>query len=427
MVLSLARALIPTGTMQSNDLPSFPITVNGSQVSTSLAFDGNWRWVRQANSTTNCYTNSWVSQYCPNDATCTKNCLLEGIPNSQWSSTYGVSVPSSGAIQINYVTVNPYGTNVGDRLYVVNAAKNGYQPFYLLGSEIRFTVDVSQLPCGVNGAVYLVATPPANSQAAFGVGYGDAQCPTDLKVVNSTFNVAGRGVCAPEIDLWEANQWATQATLHPCSVDSATVCTTNKTCGQGSNRNQGLCDMDGADWNPYRNGLHAFYGPGSNYTIDTTQPFTVATQFWTNSTGSLVRVQRYYVQNGKTIQSFNQTDATIAAQKSAYGEANAFAAHGGMAKLTAAMARGMVLVLSEWDDSAARMAWLDSIDGTGAGAVRGPCPASSGDPTATRAAYPNSKVTYSNVQIFSLSSPTPSPTPTPTPTPTCPVCLCGVC
>lgn len=414
-------ALIPTGTMTSNNLIPFPVSVNGTTLSTSISFDANWRWLRVATGTTNCFTGSWDPTYCPDDATCTKSCVLEGISQAEWNATYGVSSPATGALRINYITNNLYGQNVGDRLYVVNAQGTGYQPFYLLGSEFRFTVDVSQLGCGINGALYFVAMNPNNPQAPFGTLYGDAQCPIDLKVVGSQFNVNKTGACAPEIDIWEANAYATQFTPHTCSVNTVAPCSTPQTCGQGAYRNQGLCDMDGGDFNPYRNGNHNFYGPNASFTIDTSQPFTVATQFITASNGSLVRVRRYYEQNGKTIEGFNQTDATIAAQKKAYGEVNVFAAHGGMAGLTTAMKQGMVLVLSLWDDSTANMLWLDSTYGSGAGAVRGPCPTSSGVPSTTRAQYPNAYVKYSAIQIAPLSGVSPTPTP-PTPSPPTPAC-----
>jgi cellulose 1,4-beta-cellobiosidase len=41
--------------------------------------------------------------------------------------------------------------------------------------------------------------------------------------------------------------------------------------------------MDGADINPYRLGNHTLFGPGTNFAIDTTKPFTVKTQFITDN------------------------------------------------------------------------------------------------------------------------------------------------
>lgn len=68
-----------------------------------------------------------------------------------------------------------------------------YQEFMLLNSEFTFDVDVSQLPCGLNGALYFsemaadggMSTQPNNKAGAkYGTGYCDSQCPRDLKFIN---------------------------------------------------------------------------------------------------------------------------------------------------------------------------------------------------------------------------------------------------
>lgn len=41
--------------------------------------------------------------------------------------------------------------------------------------------------------------------------------------------------------------------------------------------------MDGGDLNHWRLGNHTLFGPGSNFAIDTTKPFTVKTQFITDN------------------------------------------------------------------------------------------------------------------------------------------------
>lgn len=78
-------------------------------------------------------------------------------------------------------------------------------------------------------------------------------------------------------------------------------------CGDNASgeRYKGVCDKDGCDFATHRNGDVNFYGPGSNFDVDTTQPFTVITQFLTDSgtnDGEIVEVRRKYVQNGKTIE-----------------------------------------------------------------------------------------------------------------------------
>ena len=46
-------------------------------------------------------------------------------------------------------------------------------------------------------------------------------------------------------------------------------------CGSGGRRYESHCDKDGSDWNNFRLDVPNFYGPGSNFEIDTTKPFTV--------------------------------------------------------------------------------------------------------------------------------------------------------
>ena len=67
-----------------------------------------------------------------------------------------------------------------------------------------------------------------------------------------------------------------------------------------------------------------------------------------------------------------------------------------------AMKRGMVLVLSLWDDHAANMLWLDSNyppegDVMQPGVARGPCPADSGKPSDVESQQADATVVFSNV------------------------------
>ena len=73
------------------------------------------------------------------------------------------------------------------------ASQNMYQMFKLKNQEFSVDVDVSNLPCGLNGALYFVEMdadggaskyPNNKAGAAYGTGYCDAQCPHDLKFIN---------------------------------------------------------------------------------------------------------------------------------------------------------------------------------------------------------------------------------------------------
>ena len=67
-----------------------------------------------------------------------------------------------------------------------------YETFNLLNKEFTFDVDLSTLPCGLNGAVYFSAMDATgdmgkgnnNAGAKFGTGYCDSQCPKDIKFIS---------------------------------------------------------------------------------------------------------------------------------------------------------------------------------------------------------------------------------------------------
>jgi len=77
----------------------------------------------------------------------------------------------------------------------------------------------------------------------------------------------------------------------------------------------------------------------------------------------------------------------------------------------AAMKRGMVLVMSLWDDHESDMLWLDStypVNKTGAGGPRGSCATSSGDPDQLENNDPSAYVKYANVKVGEIGSTFPS-------------------
>lgn len=205
---------------------------------------------------------------------------------------------------------------------------------------------------------------------------------------------------------------------HPCSVTSQTRCT-GTDCGIGA-RYSSLCDADGCDFNSYRMGNTNFYGAG--LTVDTSKVFTVVTQFITSdgsTSGTLSEIKRFYVQNGVIIPNSQSTitgvtgnsitDSFCAAQKTAFGDTNEFAVKGGLATMGAALKKGMVLVMSIWDDHTANMLWLDAPypptkSPSTPGVSRGSCSASSGVPADVEANSPGASVTYSNIKWGPINS-----------------------
>ncbi|KAL3421779.1 glycoside hydrolase family 7 protein [Phlyctema vagabunda] len=404
----------------------------------SIVLDANWRWLHETGGYTNCYTgNTWDESICTDGVTCAENCALEG---ADYTGVYGIEA-SGDALTLSFVTKGA-NTNVGSRTYLMEAGSTDtYQLLKLKNQEFTFDVDVSNLPCGLNGALYFSAMQSDGglakyatnkAGAEYGTGYCDAQCPRDIKFINGEANSVGwnasdndpnagtgeYGSCCTEMDIWEANSISTAYTPHPCSTDGQTRCS-GTDCGVGD-RYASLCDADGCDFNSFRMGDVDFFGPGK--TVDTGKPFTVVTQFITadnTATGELSEIKRFYVQDGVTIANSESTIAGVSgnsitdefcdAQKVAFGDENQYAAKGGLSKMGEALENGMVLVMSIWDDHAANMLWLDSQyplekDASEPGVSRGTCSRDSGVPEDVEAASPDASVTFSNIKWGPINS-----------------------
>jgi len=212
---------------------------------------------------------------------------------------------------------------------------------------------------------------------------------------------------------------AQAVTPHSCTVVGQTQCE-GIACGDNASgdRYNGVCDKDGCDWNPWRMGDQTFFGKGSNFKVDSSKKMTVVTQFLTTDgtdSGDLSEIRRFFVQDGKkinmsptTIPDFGTfdsiTDKFCMAQKTWFNDTNSFKSKGGLAAVGRALDRGMVLVMSLWDDHDVDMLWLDSDYPTAApssqpGISRGPCSTSSGKPADVESQYPDATVKYSNIKF----------------------------
>ncbi|KAH7071100.1 exoglucanase-like protein 1 precursor [Paraphoma chrysanthemicola] len=402
-----------------------------TNVNGEIVIDANWRWLHVSTGYTNCFNgNEWDNTVCASNAACTRNCAIEG---SDYRGTYGITT-SGNSLSLKFITKGQYSTNIGSRTYLMKDT-NTYEMFNLIGNEFTFDVDASQLPCGLNGALYFVSM-PAKGQgtpgAKYGTGYCDAQCARDLKFIDGQANAEGwqgsstdpnagvgkKGACCAEMDVWEANSISTALTPHSCQPEGYSVCE-DEGCGgtYSLDRYAGTCDANGCDFNPYRVGVKDFYGKGK--TIDTSKKVTVVTQFL-GSGSNLTELKRFYVQNGVV---FKNPEPTIPGmtgnsitqewcntQKEVFNEEiYPFNEFGGMASMGKGMAQGMVLVMSLWDDHYANMLWLDSTyptdrDPNSPGAGRGECATSSGVPAEVEAANPNAQVVFSNIKFGPIGS-----------------------
>jgi len=447
---SLGAAGQQIGTVNENyqlPLPIEKCTKDGCvEESTAVTLDANWRWLHEASGYANCFTDgAWSTSACSSAAECALKCAVEGVTEADWTDTYGIST-RDGGVRVNFKTKD----NVGSRFYLLDPSEN-YKQFKLKNREITFDVDVSTLPCGMNGAVYFSEMSADGDKggsnaagAAYGTGYCDAQCPADVKFISGEANsdgwgasVTGRtagnsGSCCAEMDLWEANKEATAFTAHPCKVDKPYKC-------HGAECKT-ICDMPGCDYNSYRMGAHNFYGPGGNFEVNTLKPFTLVTQFITadgTDEGDLSEIRRFYVQDGKRIENSkatwsglgNQsslTDESCSLDKKVFGDTeDSTAKFGGLKQMGEAIGRGMTLVLSLWDDGESHMHWLDSMDPVGGdrnkpGVARGPCSAEKGDPSYVRSKHSDAYVEYFNFKYGEIGSTTKQRAPGVPPSPATP-------
>jgi Glycosyl hydrolase family 7 len=158
-----------------------------TQSNGQVVLDANWRWLHVTDGYTNCYTgNTWNTSICTNGATCAQKCALEG---ANYQKTYGITV-SGNALTLKFVTKDS-GTNIGSRVYLMESDTK-YAMFNLLNQEFTFDVDVSKLPCGLNGALYFIQMDSDGglskysgnkAGAKYGTGYCDSQCPKDMKFI----------------------------------------------------------------------------------------------------------------------------------------------------------------------------------------------------------------------------------------------------
>lgn len=139
---------------------------------------------------------------------------------------------------------------------------------------------------------------------------------------------------------------------------------------------------------------------------------TVVTQFPTSGSG-VTAIRRFYIQNGIRYEqpnvanvpgyTGNEINAAYCKAEEAEFGGGSFTKHGGLPQMSDALSKGMVLVMSIWDDYGVNMLWLDSTypvdEPNKPGAKRGTCPTDSGKPADVEKNFPNSKVIYSNIRF----------------------------
>ncbi|KAF7717774.1 Endo-1,4-beta-D-glucanase [Penicillium ucsense] len=383
-LLPLAQAQQPATTNPGNpSLKTYKCSKSGGCVAqdTAIALDWNYHWIHTANGYESCTTSSGVNTtLCPDAATCSQNCVIE--PANYTSS--GVSTSGDALTMHQYVKSNGVYGNASPRVYLLGS-EGDYVLMQLLGQELTFDVDMSTLPCGENGALYLSEMSGSGGRneynkggAAYGSGYCDAQCPSELWK-NGTLVPGGSPYCCNEMDILEGNSRANAYTPHPCSADN--------------------CDKGGCGFNPYAQGKTNYWGPGG--TVDTSKPFTITTQFITDDgtqTGTLKEIRRQYIQNGQVIANA-KSSAGIDSITEPWCESvdSAATTFGGLTTMGKALGRGMVLIFSIWNDASGYMNWLDS-------GSNGPCSSTEGNPSNIISQDPDTHVVFSNIRWGDIGS-----------------------
>jgi len=302
---------------------------------------------------------------------------------------------------------------------------------------------------GLNGALYFVDMEADGGKkrfkhqqagAKFGTGYCDAQCPHDLKWINGMPNSmdwipqpndenAGwghYGTCCTELDMWEANSISKVFTMHSCNVTEPYRCE-GVACGDNAgqvtpkgHRFDGVCDKNGCDYATTRFGHEDFYGKGNH--LDSSKPVTVVTQFVTHDgtdDSDLKEVRQFYVQHGKKIE-----HPSVKLQGNTYDslseqmckdwvattkDGSNFIEKGGMKSVQHALEKGVVLVMSLWDDHDANMLWLDSTyptDSKDSTMYRGKCSIKSGVPKDVEEKHAGANVVFSDIKYGHIGTTT---------------------
>ncbi|CAG9987688.1 unnamed protein product [Clonostachys byssicola] len=347
---------------------------------------------------------------CPDVDTCQANCVMESISDY---SKVGVKADDDRLYldMLNDDTL----AKISPRVYLLDEHDENYEMLHLLGQEISFDVDVSKLPCGMNGAFYLSEMEEDGGRSeinqagpAFGTGYCDAQCYIPPFINGETCtsikwdtnarqpNIQGSGACCNELDIWEANSRATHLAPHTCNITGLYACQ-GAECGKS-----GVCDKPGCHFNPANVGNGNYYGLGM--IVDTTRPFKVVTQFPTDSAGELQAIHRFYVQDGAIFENPSANKSSLPQVNYIDDEfcdamgADIFKNLGGTTGMGQALDRGMVLCMSVWwDESGGNMNWLD-------GPGSGPCSAAEGSPNSIRQAQPDTAVTFSKIKWGDIGS-----------------------
>ena len=184
-LLGLAVAQTPGETPEVHpEIETFKCTVaDGCTSQTSyIVLDSDSHWVHQKDDDSkNCgvWGEGADPEVCPDKETCAENCIVEGMGLEDYTA-HGITTDGS-ALTLDMFAED--GSQLSPRVYLLAPDDQNYELFQLTPGEFSFDVDISKLPCGMNGALYMseMAADGGLSDlntggAHYGTGYCDAQC-----------------------------------------------------------------------------------------------------------------------------------------------------------------------------------------------------------------------------------------------------------
>jgi cellulase len=160
-------------------LTTYKCTTEGGCVAqeTSLVIDWGAHKLETVNGSS-CPVGS-TSAVCSDGVSCNENCVVQGFDYEAG----GVTTDGDVLTLHQYVpTGNGTYNHASPRVYLLDPNGEDYANVQLTNQELSFDVELSTLPCGMNGALYLSEMDMSggrneyNPGAAYGGGYCDAQC-----------------------------------------------------------------------------------------------------------------------------------------------------------------------------------------------------------------------------------------------------------
>lgn len=174
-------------------LPTQQCTTTGGCVEkkTALVTDALSRNLHaKSDMSVSCNTTPLNATLCPDAATCAQNCVLEGVDYT----SLGVLTEGTAVTLRMYVFNGTAFEKTSPRLYLLADDEQNYELLKLNNQELTYEVDLSQLGCGMNGALYLTEMDASGSRsslnpagAAYGTGYCDAQVRSSYLRLNLAF------------------------------------------------------------------------------------------------------------------------------------------------------------------------------------------------------------------------------------------------